>query len=129
MTACLPGDKIFCYVKDSKIVSVYEIVAVSREIFEIIRLYDEGYLIYIPDDISIQDTIHIDNGNYKYYGLDTKYIGSDVYYISEYKIAGIHSRLDGMRCSKCNDFFPMAEPNMENGTLMCWRCRKYPIYH
>jgi formylmethanofuran dehydrogenase subunit E len=129
MAVCAPGDKILCYLKDGKIVSVYETGSIAKEIFEIICLYEEGYLIYVPDDIHLLDAIHIDSGNYKYYNLDMKYIDSSVYYISDYKIAGIHDRIDGMRCRKCKDFFPMAEPNMENGTLLCWQCRKYPIYN
>lgn len=30
---------------------------------------------------------------------------------------------DGCDCAKCKDFYPYAEPNQENGTLICYRCR------
>lgn len=31
---------------------------------------------------------------------------------------------DGCFCKKCKDFFPYAEPNQEDGTLVCYACRK-----
>lgn len=30
---------------------------------------------------------------------------------------------DGCDCKKCKDFYPYAEPNQEDGTLICYRCR------
>lgn len=30
---------------------------------------------------------------------------------------------DGYACKKCKDFFPYAEPNQEDGTLVCYACR------
>ena len=30
---------------------------------------------------------------------------------------------DGMKCCQCKDFFPMAEPNLLNGDLVCYSCR------
>lgn len=31
---------------------------------------------------------------------------------------------DGCWCKKCNDFYKYAEPNQEDGTLICWSCRQ-----
>lgn len=31
---------------------------------------------------------------------------------------------DGCRCKKCQDWYPMAEPNQSDGTLICWSCRQ-----
>jgi hypothetical protein len=31
---------------------------------------------------------------------------------------------NGMSCSKCNNFNEYAEPNQEDGTHKCYRCRK-----
>ena len=31
--------------------------------------------------------------------------------------------VDGCICCKCNEFYPYAEPNQENGTLICYSCR------
>lgn len=30
---------------------------------------------------------------------------------------------DGCRCTKCGNFYPYAEPNQEDGTLICYSCR------
>jgi len=29
----------------------------------------------------------------------------------------------GCKCKKCKEFFEFAEPNQEDGTLVCWACR------
>jgi formylmethanofuran dehydrogenase subunit E len=30
---------------------------------------------------------------------------------------------DGCDCKKCKEFYPYAEPNQEDGTLVCYKCR------
>lgn len=31
---------------------------------------------------------------------------------------------DGCSCKKCQEWYPMAEPNQADGTLICYSCRK-----
>lgn len=31
---------------------------------------------------------------------------------------------DGCRCKKCKEFYPYAQANQEDGTLICYVCRK-----
>ena len=38
------------------------------------------------------------------------------------------NKLDGMYCCKCKNYYQYAEPNQDNGTLICYSCRKYPFY-
>lgn len=33
---------------------------------------------------------------------------------------------DGMLCTKCNSFYEFAEPNQEDGSLICYSCRNNP---
>lgn len=33
---------------------------------------------------------------------------------------------DGLVCKKCRDFYEFAEPNQEDGTLICYSCRTKP---
>lgn len=33
------------------------------------------------------------------------------------------SSKNGCDCKKCKNYFPYAEPNQEDGTLICWACR------
>lgn len=35
----------------------------------------------------------------------------------------ISKKSDGCSCKKCREFFEYAEPNQEDGTLICWACR------
>jgi hypothetical protein len=30
---------------------------------------------------------------------------------------------DGCHCKKCKDYFPYAEPNQEDGSMVCYACR------
>jgi len=30
---------------------------------------------------------------------------------------------DGCDCKKCKEFYPYAEPNQDDGTLICYSCR------
>lgn len=30
---------------------------------------------------------------------------------------------DGCNCKKCKEFYPYAEPNQDDGTLVCYSCR------
>lgn len=30
---------------------------------------------------------------------------------------------DGCDCKKCKEFYPYAEPNQDDGTLICYKCR------
>jgi DNA-directed RNA polymerase subunit RPC12/RpoP len=34
----------------------------------------------------------------------------------------------GCACNRCGEFYPWAEPNQENGTLVCWNCRSHRFY-
>lgn len=33
---------------------------------------------------------------------------------------------DGMLCQKCKNFYEFAEPNQEDGSMICYSCRKNP---
>lgn len=30
---------------------------------------------------------------------------------------------EGLNCKKCNDYYPYAEPNQQDGSLICYSCR------
>lgn len=42
---------------------------------------------------------------------------------AEKKVIKIKDDRDGCDCTKCKTFFEFAEPNQEDGTLICWACR------
>ena len=33
------------------------------------------------------------------------------------------AKSDGCTCKKCKEYYPYAEPNQEDGTLVCYGCR------
>lgn len=42
---------------------------------------------------------------------------------TEKKVLKIKDDRDGCDCVKCKSFYPFAEPNQEDGTLICFSCR------
>lgn len=128
MAQCSPGDSVVCRVKDNTIVSAYEDKWEQEVVFDIISVYEQGYMIYVPVDMSLKDTVLITKNNYKKFHTDKKFIDSTSYYITDFKIIRIFKKLLGLRCIKCDTFYDMAEPNTPDGKLICWSCKKYPFY-
>lgn len=129
MASCSPGDQVICYLKDGHIVSVYDNEWQDKSIFDIVSLYEEGYMLYVSEDIRLIDAILLTKTNYTKFNADKKFIGSYIYYITDHKIVSIYSKLDGICCIKCETFCRMAEPNQPDGrSFICWNCVKYPHY-
>jgi hypothetical protein len=128
MAELASGDQVICHLKDNTIVSLYESEFDFKAIFDIIATYDDSYIIFIPSDMNITDSIYITKSNYKLFNLNEKFIDCYVCRISEHKIYGVHSKLDGIACCKCKEFYQMAKPNQEDNTLLCWSCKRYPTY-
>jgi formylmethanofuran dehydrogenase subunit E len=38
------------------------------------------------------------------------------------------AKIDGMSCNKCHQFIQFAEPNQEDGTMVCYGCRANPYF-
>lgn len=128
MAQFLPGDSVVCRIKDSIIVSAYEDKWEEELVFDIMSMYEEGYMIYIPIDMYLRDCVHLTSSNHKKYNAEKRFIDSDAYYITDYKIIRIHRKLDGIRCMKCDTFCGMATSNRPDNKLLCWHCSKYPTY-
>jgi len=128
MAQCSPGDQVVCRIKDNAIVSAYEDKWQDECIFDIISLYEEGYMVYVPTDMSIKDYIYITKSNYKRFNADKRFIDSSAAYITDYKIIRIFKKLDGIRCMKCDNFYDMATANQPDGKLICWNCLHYPSW-
>ena len=119
------GDKVVCLISKRTIVSAYSEFEM-KVILEVIALYADGLLLYIPKHIRLDDCIDITKTNIEKFGIAKKFIGSRCFYITEHKVAKIYAKLDGMCCQRCKEFFPMAVPNQEDGkTMLCFLCRKY----
>lgn len=58
----------------------------------------------------------------------SKYVGNYVRWLNADRIKEIISRgPDGCYCSVCKEFYNMAVPNQEDGTLKCYSCRQNPM--
>lgn len=122
------GDTVSCRLYGSEVVSCYAASYDNEKHFEVIQCDSQGYYIRIPNYMFITDSVKVDSYNYKNFALDKRYIGDSILYITNMKIRKIVSKLDGKTCEKCLEFFPKAEGNQPDGTMICWVCRKYHTY-
>jgi len=127
MAQLKPGDRVDCRVKEATIVSPYkdfdEVIT-----FEIVAVDKYGCYLFVPVYLNIKNTFILDKYKCKSLSVDSRFLGENAIYIRESMIFQINSILDGFRCIRCLEFFPMASPNQDDGTLICWSCRHYPSY-
>lgn len=127
-SSCKPGDRVVCRSKDGVIVNHFEEWE-EETIFDIACIHSEGYMVCVPQSVYLKDTILLTKDNYSRFSADKKFIGSTVYYITDFRIVRIKSRIDGMCCNVCGTFSGMAEPNQpDEKTFICWGCRNYKMY-
>jgi len=122
------GDSVVCRIKNNAIVNIYEDAWQEELIFDVVCTYAEGYLIYVPAVMCLKETIYITKANHIKYNADKRFIDSNTLFITEYNIIRTHNKLDGMRCSVCDEFYGMAEANQPDGKLICWSCKNYRQY-
>ena len=127
MAKLKPGDRVACRVKSNVIVSPY-----NPDYDEVVTLdivakdKSTGYYLYVPCYRLLKGSVTVDKSLCKQYGIDHKFLGEQVILIQVSAIYKISSILDGCFCANCHEFFQMAEPNQEDGTLICWSCRQNP---
>jgi hypothetical protein len=126
-TKLKPGDVVSCRVRSAAIVSPYrtydEIIS-----FVIVAVDEHGYYLFVPYYLLLKETMIADQYKCRALGIDKRYLDENIIYIQENLIAAITSEQDGMACRVCKEFFPYAEANQEDGTLICFSCRANP-YH
>jgi hypothetical protein len=77
-----------------------------------------------PTNSRHRDGIHT-SSSYKYHSTQREYDHS----LTMSSNGVVHSKvrepgeMDGCVCNKCHNFYPYAEPNQEDGTLICYSCR------
>jgi len=123
-----PGDQVVCIIKAGVVLQATEVDYDLKQIFDIASQYENGYMIYVPVSLFLKDAIPVVAGNLAKFKIDKKFLGSSIYYITEYKIVYVYRKIDGICCSDCNEFYSMAVANQPNGTLICWNCRHYKHY-
>ena len=121
-----PGDRVVCKIKAGQVINAYANDWDEKLIFEIVAVDNRGCYIYIPHYIFIKGGLTVNKHNQKTHGVDKKFMGEVIVYITENSIVQIEPNIDGLICSKCKEFYPMAQT--EKKAFLCWVCRHYP-YH
>ena len=125
------GDKAYCKIRGNSIVTAN---AASFDIilnFEIIGKDDSKYLLLIPNYYNIRNSWNIKEEHIDKFLASPNYLDRKAISIPEDRVVRINLQRsaseDGMFCSNCNEFYPMAEPNQSNGSLICYLCRTNPF--
>lgn len=126
MVDFLPGDQVICLIRAKAIVNASDLEYDLKAVFDVLTTYAEGLILYVSSDLQLDDCMFLNAYNCERFGLDKKFLGSLAYYITEYKVYEVYQQIDGLCCVKCKDFFPMAEANQSNGSLLCYSCRQNP---
>lgn len=125
MTKLKPGDRVDCRVKASTIVSPYRSYDEIKT-FEIVARDSNGYYLYVPHYYVLKGTVVADQYRIKNLGIDKRFLNENIILIPENMVANVQAKLDGMACKICKEFFPFAEGNQPDGTLICYSCRQNP---
>lgn len=125
MTKLKPGDRVDCRVKASTIVSPYKSYDEIKT-FEIVATDDHGFYLYVPHYYPLKGTVTADQYRCKNLGIDKRFLNENIVYIQGNLVSSVQSKMDGMVCRICRDFFPYAEANQEDGSLTCFSCRQNP---
>ena len=122
MTRLKPGDHINCCIKDCIVVSPYQEYD-DVLTFEIVSKDNFGYYVYVPHYIMLKGTFQFNENQCKKLNIDRRFYNQTFTHIQDKFIQQVKSVLDGMCCIKCGEFFIMAAPNQDNGTLICYSCK------
>lgn len=126
MASLKPGDRINCRIKEGVVVSAYREYDEIRT-FEVLAAGDYGWHVYVPQYISIRNSVTVDHGHCKRLGVDPRFIGEQMAHIAESMVCDVVQKIDGMACTGCKEFVPMAVANQEDKTsFVCWACRANP---
>jgi len=125
MTQLKPGDRINCRIKQGIIVSPYKDYD-EMKTFEIVAVESHGYYLFVPSYYSLKGTRKLEKNQAVLLEIERRFVGEEITYIDGNLVHSINFILDGMKCCQCHEFFIMAEPNQEDGTLICYSCRFNP---
>lgn len=122
-----PGDRVEIRVSQFIIVKPYDSYDEILTL-EIVATDGEGCYLFVPVYNNVKGTVLADSSRCKRYHISHKFLNENIIYIDESMIYRISSYLDGINCTVCKEFFPMAASNQEDGSMICYTCRLNP-YH
>jgi hypothetical protein len=119
------GDKVECRIKAGTIRNAYDEYD-DVKTFEIVAVDNEGYYLFVPHYIFLNEGSVASEARCRSLGIDRAFVGESITYVLSAYICKVVSELDGMKCSRCRDFFGMAAPNQKDGTFLCRACKENP---
>jgi hypothetical protein len=120
------GDSVTCRVSSAEIVSPYKAYDEIKS-FVIVAIDDRGYFLFVPNYMFIKNTIIADKYRCKTLGIEQRFLDEEIVYIAENMVASVERKQEGLHCKVCNEMFPYAKPNQDDGkTLICFSCRQNP---
>jgi hypothetical protein len=127
MLSLKAGDRVSCRIHQNIIVakdSKYD----NIQTFEVIAADDCGIFLFVPQYIYLQGSSRIDLARCQKLGVRPQFHDEMSIYILDNMVASVRQQMDGMLCKKCLQFFDYATANQDDGSLICFSCRKYPNY-
>ena len=119
------GDTVDLKLYSSSIVSPYLAYDEVRT-FQIIAADQYGYYLYVPEYYNLKEALRVSRQNCREFGIDLRFLDDLYTYINANRVFKVNTILDGMFCANCEEYFDMASPNQEDGTLICFSCRLNP---
>ncbi len=127
------GDFVICKIKDSLFVNQYDDFDEKAEFVIIGKMFQNSvweYIIFIPYDIlqrtKSSNIITVNQKISDLYDINKKFKNERCMKLNTIGIFKISKAANGMCCYKCSEFYHYAEPNQENGKMICWSCRQNP---
>jgi hypothetical protein len=87
------------------------------------------YVCYISEKDAIKTkylSFILNNDYLKRNKIHRKYLGDNAIVIRFRNVYEIKQKVDGMSCSRCDEFYHTASPNTDSGELICYSCRQNP---
>lgn len=126
------GDTVYCKIRGNSVILARDENFETQLPFEIIGYdkFNSKYVILIPKYFNIKNSWNIIEEHLSKLNINPNHLDDKAMTIFEDKIVKLKtpkSHSDGMFCNRCNEFFPMAEPNQSDGVSMrCYSCRLNP---
>jgi len=130
------GDRVYCRINsDSSVIFDYDFydsryLQFKIRTFEVIGIHDIFYVILCwpgVDDAVLLNKDRIDKWN-----INPKHLGRYGIFVREFSIGGretIDYYKNALACKVCKEYYPYAEPNQPDGSLVCWVCRTTRIIY
>lgn len=121
-----PGDTLIVMVDRSSSITVHVNEKVRSVRLDVLAPLSASYLMYVPKAVHISHSRPLKRFMQEKLGIDPRYLGDQIVAVPDGAIVDEIINTDGMNCSWCKRWYPMAEGNQPDESLKCYRCRNNP---